>query len=153
MYRPTQPIYTPVTTSTIIHHHGVAFDVDKILVNYPFIQKASSKLSVGTSLALVGKLPFKLPEFEIDEGSRKEVRLQYVGHLRGRGLREQEIEVLALAINNVQFSPPLDANEVLDICSSYLHQNLGMSAALSALNPESKFGENFDPEKRRNTNF
>jgi len=147
VYRATQPIYTPVTTSTIIHHHGAPLDVDNTLVSYPYIQKASSKHSVDTTLALVGKPPFNLPEFEIGEGSRNEVMLQYVGHLRGRGLREQEIEVLALAINDAQFSPPLEANEVLDICSRYRHQNLGMGATLSALNPESKFSENFDPQK------
>ena len=130
VYRATQPIYTPVTTSTIIHHHGVAFDVDKTLANYSYIQPASSKNSVDTTLALVGKPPFNLPEFEIGEGSRNEVMLQYVGHLRGRGLREQEIEVLALAINDAQFSPPLDANEVLDICSRYHHQNLGVGASV-----------------------
>ena len=147
VYRATQPIYTPVTTSTIIHHHGAPLDVDNTLVSYPYIQKASSKHSVDTTLALVGKPPFNLPEFEIGEGSRNEVMLQYVGHLRGRGLREQEIEVLALAINDAQFSPPLDANEVLDICSRYRHQNLGVSTTLSALNPESKFGQDFDPQK------
>lgn len=147
VYRATQPIYTPVTTSTIIKHHGAPLDVDNTLASYPYIQKASSKHSVDTTLALVGKPSFNLPEFKIVEGSRNEVMLQYVGHLRGRGLREQEIEVLALAINDAQFSPPLDANEVLDICSRYRHQNLGMSATLSALNPESKFGEDFDPQK------
>jgi len=147
VYRVTQPIYTPVTTSTIIKHHGAPLDVDNTLASYPYIQKASSKHSVDTTLALVGKPSFNLPEFKIGEGSRNEVMLQYVGHLRGRGLREQEIEVLALAINDAQFSPPLDANEVLDICSRYRHQNLGMSATLSALNPESKFGEDFDPQK------
>jgi RecA-family ATPase len=147
VYRATQPIYTPVTTSTIIHHHGAPLDVDNTLASCPYIQKASSKHSVDTTLALVGKPPFNLPEFEIGEGSRNEVMLQYVGHLRGRGLREQEIEVLALAINDAQFSPPLEANEVLDICSRYRHQNLGMSATLSALNPESKFSKNFDPQK------
>ena len=147
VYRATQPIYTPVTTSTIIHHHGAPLDVDNTLASCPYIQKASSKHSVDTTLALVGKPPFNLPEFEIGEGSRNEVMLQYVGHLRGRGLREQEIEVLALAINDAQFSPPLEANEVLDICSRYRHQNLGMSATLSALNPDSKFGKDFDPEK------
>jgi hypothetical protein len=147
VYRATQPIYTPVTTSTIIHHHGAPLDVDNTLASYPYIQKARSKHSVDTTLAIVGKLPFNLPEFEIGEGSRNEVMLQYVGHLRGRGLREQEIEVLALATNDAQFSPPLDANEVLDICSRYRHQNIGVSTALSALNPESKFGEDFDPQK------
>ena len=147
VYRATQPIYTPVTTSTIIHHHGASLDVDNTLATYSYIQKASSKNSVDSTLALVGKPPFNLPEFEIGEGSRNEVMLQYVGHLRGRGLREQEIEVLALAINDAQFSPPLDENEVFDICSRYRHQNLGMSTTLAALNPESKFGEDFDPQK------
>ena len=147
VYRATQPIYTPVTTSTIIHHHGAPLDVNSTLASYSYIQKASSKNSVDSTLAIVGKPPFNLPEFEIGEGGRNEVMLQYVGHLRGRGLKEQEIEVLALAINDAQFSPPLDENEVFDICSRYRHQNLRMSATLAALNPESKFGEDFDPQK------
>ena len=147
VYRATQPIYTPVTTPTIIHHHGAPLDVNSTLASYSYIQKASSKNSVDSTLALVGKPPFNLPEFEIGEGGRNEVMLQYVGHLRGRGLKEQEIEVLALAINDAQFSPPLDENEVFDICSRYRHQNLRMSATLAALNPESKFGEDFDPQK------
>ena len=146
VYRATQPIYTPVTTSRIIHHHGAPLDVDETLAKYPYI-KTTNNTSIDITSLLAGKLPFELPEFEISEGSRNEVMLKYVGHLRGRGLREQEIEVLALSINNAQFSPPLDANEVLDICSRYRHQNLGVSAALSVLNPESKFGEDFDPKK------
>ncbi len=147
VYRSTQPIYTPVTTSTIIHHHGTPLDVDKTLGNYAYIQKANCKNSVETTLALVGKPSFKLPEFEIGEGSRNEVMLQYVGHLRGRGLREQEIEILALAINDAQFSPPLSIDEVLDICGRYSHQNLGISHTLSTLNPEYKFDEEFDSQK------
>jgi hypothetical protein len=147
VYRATQPIYTPVTTSTIFHHQGAALDVDNTLAKYPYIKVASSKNYVDTTLALAGKLPFQLPEFEIGEGSRNEVMLQYVGHLRGRGLGEQEIKVLALAINDAQFSPPLGANEVLDICSRYRHQSLMMGTTLSALNLESKFGEDFEFEK------
>ena len=148
VYRATQPIYTPVTASTIIHHNGAPLDVDKTLANYPYIKAASNTgISKDITSLLAGKPPFELPDSEISEGNRNEVMLQYVGHLRGRGLREQEIEVLALAINSAQFSPPLDVNEVLDICSRYRHQNLGMSTALSALNPESKFGEYFDPQK------
>ena len=146
VYRATQPIYTPVTTSTIIHHHGAPLDVDETLAKYPHI-KTTSTTSIDITALLAGKLPFELPDTEIGEGSRNEVMLKYVGHLRGRGLREQEIEVLALAINNAQFSPPLDANEVLYICSRYRHQNLEMRATLSALNPESKFSEDFGPKK------
>ena len=146
VYRATQPIYTPVTTSRIIHHHGAPLDVDETLAKYPHI-KTTSTTSIDITALLAGKLPFELPDTEIGEGSRNEVMLKYVGHLRGRGLREQEIEVLALAINNAQFSPPLDANEVLYICSRYRHQNLEMRATLSALNPESKFSEDFGPKK------
>jgi len=146
VYRATQPIYTPVSTSTIIHHQGAPLDVDETLAKYPYI-KTTNKTSIDINSLLVGKPLFELPDSEVGEGSRNEVMLKYVGHLRGRGLREQEIEVLALAINNAQFSPPLDANEVLDVCSRYRHQNLAMSAAISALNSESKFSEDFDPKE------
>jgi hypothetical protein len=90
VYRATQPIYTPVTTSRIIHHHGAPLDVDETLAKYPYI-KATSNTSIDITSLLAGKLPFELPDSEIGEGSRNEVMLQYVGHLRGRGLREQEI--------------------------------------------------------------
>ena len=146
VYRATQPIYTPVTTSTIIRHHGAPLDVDGTLASYPYIKAASSTSIDNTSL-LVGKPLFELPDSEIGEGNRNEVMLQYIGHLRRRGLREQEIEFLALAINDAQFSPPLDANEVLDICSRYRHQNPGISIALPVLNPEPRYSEHFDPQK------
>jgi len=146
VYRATQPIYTPVTKSIIIHHHGATLDVDETLVSYPYIKAASSP-SIDISSVLGGKPLFELPDSEVGEGNRNEVMLQYVGHLRGRGFREQEIEVLALAANDAQFSPPLSRDEVLDICSRYRHQNLGVNTTLSAFNSESKFSEGFDPQK------
>jgi len=130
----------------IIHHHGAPLDVDGTLASYPYIKAASSTSIDNTSL-LVGKPLFELPDSEIGEGNRNEVMLQYIGHLRRRGLREQEIEFLALAINDAQFSPPLDANEVLDICSRYRHQNPGISIALPVLNPKPRYSEHFDPQK------
>lgn len=136
VYRATQPIYTPVTTSIIIHHKGIQLDVDATLNGYSHITN-SKQDEVTNSLA--GKQPFELPDLKVGEGSRNEVMLQYVGHLRGRGLREKEIEVLALSINNTQFSPPLDRSEVLDICSRYRHQNLGIHSELKALEPENSF--------------
>ena len=146
VYRATQPIYTPVTKSTIIRHHGSSLDVDKTLANYtPAIAASINATDITTALA--GKPSFRLPDFEIGEGSRNEMMLRYVGHLRGRGLREEEIKVLALEVNTAQFSPPLDQNEVLNICSRYRHQNPGLNAESSTLSHETQSNDYFDVQK------
>lgn len=134
VYRATQPIYTPINTSIIIKHEGAPLDVDTTLNSYSHIT-SSKQDNVTHSLA--GKPSFQLPDFEIGEGSRNEMMLRYVGHLRGRGLREEEIEILALATNDTQFTPPLDKGEVLDICSRYRRQNLGDDSELNILKLES----------------
>jgi len=147
VYRAIQPIYTPVITSTIIHNHGVPLDVDKTLAKYSYINAdRNAGRSIDINSLLAGKTPFELPEFEVVEGNRNDVMLQYVGHLRSKGLREPEIEILALDRNNSKFSPPLSKDEVLDICSRYRHQNLGLSTTLTAFNPESTCDEGFSTQ-------
>ena len=145
VYRATQPIYTPVNTSKIMHHQGAPLDVDETLEKYSYTMPPSNT-SIDITSLLVGKLPFELPDSEIGEGSRNDVMLQYVGHLRSKGLREPEIEILALDRNNSKFSPPLSKDEVLDICSRYRHQNLGLRTTLTAFNPESTCDEDFSAQ-------
>ena len=43
VYRATQPIYTPPTTSTIIRHHGVPLNVDEMLKKFPQDHGSKSK--------------------------------------------------------------------------------------------------------------
>jgi len=43
VYRATQPIYTPPTTSKIIRHHGVPLNVDEILKKFPQDRSDKSK--------------------------------------------------------------------------------------------------------------
>lgn len=117
VYRATQPIYTPVLTSTIIRHLGSALDVDMIFNKYPIPNSLDA-----TTKSLMCHTAFEMPEGNIIEGSRNDIMLSYVGQLRSKGIAEHEIEVLAQAINEARFSPPLDQDELLDICSRYRNQ-------------------------------
>jgi hypothetical protein len=117
VYRATQPIYTPVLTSTIIRHKGSALNVDMMINKYPI----SNNLD-ATTKSLIGHTPFEMPEGDIIEGSRNDIMLSYVGQLRSKGIAEYEIKVLAQAINEARFSPPLNQDEVMGICSRYSNQ-------------------------------
>lgn len=123
VYRATQPLYTPVITSTIIRHQGYPLDVDAMLNKYPRLNKLDA-----TTKSLAGHAPFELPEGDVIEGSRNDTMLSYVGQLRSKGIAEHEIQVLAQAINQARFSPPLDQDELLNICSRYKNQNQTESA-------------------------
>lgn len=118
VYRATQPLYTPVITSTIIRYQGSSMNVDAMLNKYPRLDKLDT-----TTKSLAGHTSFELPEGEVIEGSRNDTMLSYVGQLRSKGIAEHEIQVLAQAINEARFSPPLDQDELLDICSRYRNQN------------------------------
>ncbi|MBU3627994.1 AAA family ATPase [Polynucleobacter sp. AP-Reno-20A-A9] len=122
VYRATQPIFTPVTTSEIIRHNGMPLDVDKVLNDCPATRSRSTDTIIET-LTSINRPTFQLPNSAISEGNRNEMMLRYVGHLRGRGFKEDEIVALAMALNKAQFSPPLDHAEILDICSRYQHQS------------------------------
>ncbi len=117
VYRATQPLYTPVLTSIIIRHKGLALDVDKMINKYPIPNNLDT-----TTQSLITHTPFEMPQGVILEGSRNEMMLSYVGQLRSKGIAEYEIQVLAQAINEAKFSPPLDQDEVVDICSRYSKQ-------------------------------
>jgi hypothetical protein len=117
VYRATQPIYTPVLTSTIIRHKGSALNVDMMINKYPI----SNNLDT-TTRSLMNRAPFEMPEGDVIEGSRNDIMLSYVGQLRSKGIAEYEIKVLAQAINEARFSPPLNQDEVMDICFRYSNQ-------------------------------
>ena len=117
VYRATQPLYTPVLTSIIIRHKGLALNVDKMINKYPIPNNLDT-----TTQSLITHTPFEMPQGVILEGSRNEMMLSYVGQLRSKGIAEYEIQVLAQAINEAKFSPPLDQDEVVDICSRYSKQ-------------------------------
>ena len=142
VYRATQPIYTPVNTSKIIRYHGAPTDVDKTLTVYPSIQ-ASTQLNTSSDLTfrLAGKPLFELPDSPIGEGKRNDMMIRYVGHLRQRGFTEAEIKVQALALNNAQFSNPLDEAEVLDVCGRYANHGLEESAQAEISYSQPSFSE------------
>lgn len=125
VYRSTQPIYTPVFASEVIRHTGVAVDVDAVLAAWP--QPSMQTAPAGPSgTSMLGHLlgGFEVPHGVIAQGERNSMMLRYVGHLRGRGLHEDEIWVLANTLNDQQFEPPLDADELRSVCDRYSHQNV-----------------------------
>ena len=118
VYRATQPVYTPLNTSTIIRHIGKALDVDDTLKKYPAF--TNSDLEINS--LITGHTPFSLPNGQIGQGIRNETMLSYVGHLRSQGITEHEVLVLAKSINQERFTPPLDEDELLSICDRYANQ-------------------------------
>ncbi len=123
VYRATQPIYTPLTSSVTYRHQADVLCVDEILRMYPpssllktqqFSQTSDPFFSAG----------FELPVNAISEGGRNDIVLRYVGHLRKKGLNEAEIQTLALAVNQKLCSPPLDEAEVVNVCERYRHQSV-----------------------------
>ena len=143
VYRAIQPIYTPVTTSKIIRHNGKALEVDETLVNYSTTSSKPNTASAGI-LSSIFKPAFQLPDTVIGEGKRNEMMLRYVGHLRGRGFKEDEIVVQAMAMNKARLSPMLDEDEILDICSRYQHQNQAFSDDLGSIPPQFNLSAPFD---------
>jgi RecA-family ATPase len=117
VYRATQPIYTPVLTSTIFRHKGSALNVDMMINKYPICNGLDA-----TTKSLIIHTSFEMPKGDILEGSRNDIMLSYVGQLRSKGIAEHEIQVLAQAINEARFSPPFDEDEGIDICSRYSKQ-------------------------------
>ena len=59
VYRATQPIYTPVTTSQIIRHFGIPFDVDEILKKYAPTQKIKPPADFPPVTQLLGALGYE----------------------------------------------------------------------------------------------
>lgn len=118
VYRATQPIFTPVTSSHILRHRGKALSVDETLNRYPSFTSADLENNL-----LIAKPSFSLPEGNFGQGMRNETMLSYVGHLRSQGITEHEILVLAKSINQERFTPPLDEDELLSICDRYANQS------------------------------
>jgi hypothetical protein len=124
VYRSTQPIYTPVTSSEVFRHKGSPIDVDAMLAAWP--QPPMQTAPTGPQrISMLGHLlgGFEVPQGVVARGERNSTMLRYVGHLRGRGLHEDEIWVLANTLNDQQFEPPLDADELRSVCDRYSHQN------------------------------
>ncbi len=119
VYRASQPLYTPVDSSTSTRWLGHPMEVDRIINTYP----AQSINPNATGEASISNNAFQWPTGFVQQGSRNQTMLRYAGHLRGRGHTEEEILVLALAMNAQRFSPSLPEDEVGDICDRYSHQN------------------------------
>jgi len=121
VYRATQPLFTPVTASLTFRHKAEPLSVDAILRDFPGPMKASKTQVNELTAALMG-VGFELPKEKVCEGMRNETMIRYVGQIRKRGFKEDEILVLALAMNSQRFAPPLPEQEVSDICNRYSHQ-------------------------------
>ncbi len=134
VYRATQPLFTPVTTSTSTRWWGEPMDVDWIIKTHPISSAPTSldpEVDIGKDQQKSG---FQWPAGRIQEGGRNEMMLRYAGHLRQRNHTEEEILALALAMNPQRFDPPLPDDEVADICDRYSHQNSGVGASQVADN-------------------
>lgn len=115
VYRGEQPVYTPVTTSVAFHFDGSPVDVDAILAP----QAPVSPTPTGATGNLADLGGFRLPDIVSDGEGRERVILQLAGHLRGKGLDQNLIELVASDYNRQHINPPLDEAVVLDRCRRY----------------------------------
>ncbi len=123
VYRATQPIYTPVTTSVSTRWTGQPMNVDWVISTYPAPMDTQAKSQISNSVISPTNKVFQWPAGLVQEGGRNEMMLRYAGHLRKRKHTEEEILALALAMNSQKFDPALHEDEVADICDRYSHQN------------------------------
>ena len=114
VYRAEQPIYTPVLGAAIWLTQGKSVNVDS------YLKLAGNKSADSLNDDLTAHLHgFQAPNFLIGPGARNRTLLAYVGQLRSKGLQESEILTLARVANRDWFNPPLEDDEVIDICSRY----------------------------------
>ena len=113
VYRACQPIYTPLADALFWISTGAPLDVNfyKHLIN--------KRTQAATSL-VPGRCLSSQP---IPIGGRNATLLSAVGRWRSSGLPEEEISLLAKAVNQTHFEAPLDNDEVESICSRYAHQS------------------------------
>jgi hypothetical protein len=123
VYRATQPIYTPVTTSVSTRWTGQPMNVNWVISTYPASIDTKAKSQIANAVISSTHKVFQWPAGLVQEGGRNEMMLRYAGHLRKRKHTEEEIFALALAMNAQKFEPALQADEVADICDRYSHQN------------------------------
>jgi hypothetical protein len=117
VYRGEQPIYTPVTTSEMLHFNGTAVDVGAHL--RPAQTPERPIKDTGLGAALIGGIDgYVMPE-RLAEGERNSGVLAHVGHLRGSGVTEDLIAEQAKDFNTARCKPPLDDDEVVNIVSRY----------------------------------
>jgi hypothetical protein len=126
VYRATQPIYTPVTTSVSTRWTGQPMDVDWVISTFPAPINTKSNSQVANAVISPTNKVFQWPTGLVQEGGRNEMMLRYAGHLRKRNHTEEEILALALAMNSQKFDPALQADEVADICDRYSYQNAAL---------------------------
>lgn len=123
VYRATQPLFTPVTSSISTRCLGQPMEVDRVINTYPVQVSAQiSNVVTNVDTNITSKI-FQWPSGFIQKGNRNPTMLRYAGHLRKRGHTEEEILALALAMNVQRFDPALSDEEVADICDRYSHQN------------------------------
>jgi hypothetical protein len=122
VYAATQPVFTPVTTSQSFRFHGSPLPVDEVLREFGAAPAHRQPTGGGMLDGLLGG-GFAWPSGQVREGGRNQALLSYVGHIRGLGLKEEEVLALARAANNHRLLPPLEPTEVEDICQRYSRQN------------------------------
>lgn len=73
-------------------------------------------------LAHLSPTPYQLPERINDGEGRNSGLLSYAGHLRAKGLSQEEIELGCIGFNQQRINPPLPLERVLDIARRYDEQ-------------------------------
>lgn len=71
---------------------------------------------------------YQLPEIINDGEGRNAGLLSHAGHLRAKGLSQQEIELGCIGFNQQKINPPLPLEKVLDIAKRYEAQPLQTNA-------------------------
>ena len=123
VYRAEQPIYTPVLGAHIWLTKGASINVDRYLA---FSEDTANKSFTSPTTMTGGLLNGPL----IEQGFRNSSLLAYAGHLRSKGLQESEILALVRVTNSQQVKPPLDDDEVVDICNRYANRDVASSLPL-----------------------
>ncbi len=81
-------------------------------------------------LAHLSSTPYQLPQRINDGEGRNAGLLSHAGHLRAKGLNQEEIELGCIEFNQQKINPPLPLEKVLDLSRRYAEEKI------TANNPE-----------------
>lgn len=102
-------------------------------------QETQATSAVGNWFFAAGS-GFELP-VNVDEGSRNETMLAYIGSLRGSGIPEDVLSLAARQVNQDRFRPPIDDEELQGLIGRYATQakgEMGEAATIIGAWPDPK---------------
>lgn len=80
-------------------------------------------------LAHLSPAPYQLPERINDGEGRNFGLISHAGHLRAKGLSQEEIELGCIGFNQQRINPPLSLEKVVDIARRYDEQKQSLSGS------------------------